>query len=136
MDKFIPIWIFFFYLINKAKSFFFYFFKFVLLLFGSQEKRKKKILYAMAAATNDDSSDRFKTSPDHPLPPPDISALCRLSQNLESHFNDDSSDRFADTKVLVGTEQVAVHRYLLAAWSLSSRTPSPIAKRWSWSWRT
>ena len=104
--------IFFFYLINKAKSFSFFFLS-VLLLFGSQEKTKKKTLYATAAATNAE----MLSSPDHPSPPPDISALHRLSQNLESHFNDDSSNRFADAKILVGTEQVAVHRCLLVAQS-------------------
>ena len=70
-------------------------------------------MYATAAATNAE----MLSSPDHPSPPPDISALHRLSQNLESHFNDDSSNRFANAKILVGTEQVAVHRCLLAAQS-------------------
>nr|XP_023904292.1 BTB/POZ domain and ankyrin repeat-containing protein NPR1-like [Quercus suber] len=68
---------------------------------------------ATAAATNAETP----SSSDHPSPPPDISALHRLSQNLESLFNDysSSSDRFADAKILVGTEQVAVHRCILAA---------------------
>ncbi|KAF3962412.1 hypothetical protein CMV_013068 [Castanea mollissima] len=67
---------------------------------------------ATAAATNAETL----SSSNHPSPPPDISALRRLSQNLESLFNDSSSsDRFADAKILVGTEQVDVHRCLLVA---------------------
>ena len=67
---------------------------------------------ATAAAMNAETP----SSSDHPSPPPDISALRRLSQNLESLFDSSSSsDRFADAKILVGTEQVAVHRCLLAA---------------------
>ena len=67
---------------------------------------------ATAAATNAETL----SSSDHASPPPDICALRRLSQNLESLFDSSSSsDRFADAKILVGTEQVAVHRCLLAA---------------------
>ena len=66
---------------------------------------------ATAAATNAETL----SSSDHPSPPPDICALRRLSQNLESLFSDSSSERFADAKILVGTEQVAVHRCLLVA---------------------
>ncbi|GMY36325.1 BTB/POZ domain and ankyrin repeat-containing protein NPR1-like [Fagus crenata] len=69
-------------------------------------------------------SDTLSSSSE-PSPPPDISALRRLSENLESLFSSDSSqpgsisDRFADAKIVIGTgsgrEEVPVYRCILAA---------------------
>lgn len=62
-----------------------------------------------------------ETLSSEPSPPPDISALRRLSENLESLCHSPGSDCFADAKIVVSgssssnVREVGVHRCILAA---------------------
>ncbi|KAG7984040.1 hypothetical protein I3843_04G137100 [Carya illinoinensis] len=62
-----------------------------------------------------------ETLSSEPLPPPDVSALSHLSENLELLFNSPGSDHFADAKIIVSSSsscngrEIPVHRCILAA---------------------
>ncbi|XP_041004937.1 BTB/POZ domain and ankyrin repeat-containing protein NPR1 [Juglans microcarpa x Juglans regia] len=62
-----------------------------------------------------------ETLSSEPSPPPDVSALRRLSENLESLFDSPGSDYYADAKIVVtgssssNGREILVHRCILAS---------------------
>lgn len=56
-----------------------------------------------------------ETLSSEPSPAPDVSALRRLSENLETLFDSPDADHFADAKIIVSGRDVLIHRCILAA---------------------
>ncbi|XP_058068885.1 BTB/POZ domain and ankyrin repeat-containing protein NPR1-like [Magnolia sinica] len=71
--------------------------------------------------TNYISTVETALSPDHPSSTPDIAALRRLSQNLDSLFQFPNPDPFSDARIIVPgpsggpSQEVPVHRCILSA---------------------